>query len=179
MSASWNTALYTSQGAVPPAGKSDNVTIPLAKLVTGKLRFAQALYIANGNEASNDTINIVVLKGGARVRPENSTVFALNGATANGNCNLNIGDSNNALRYANGIVVFANTAANAAIQPILWCNCTSPKNTTLFTPNDIATISPPPAVLTTNDQTVVIATIVANGIVANSQLWFDVAYVDE
>lgn len=179
--ATWNTPVYTSQGSVPPAGVSDAVGMPLAKNVGGKLRTTPIKYIWNGNEAAADVINLVVSKAGARVLPQRSQVFAYANA-ANANLVVNIGDANSAIRYSNGLTVFANTAANGVLQPSLWTNCTSPLLTQTFNPVDI----PVPAgsqivgIAGANDQTVLQVKIVStSNVAANSVIVFEVAHVDE
>lgn len=177
--ATFNTPLYTSQGSVPPAGVSDAVTLPLAKNAGGKLRSTPIKYIWNGAEAAADTINLVVSKAAARILPQNSRVFAYSNA-ANANLVINIGDASNKIRYSNGLTVFANSAANAVLQPSLFTNCTSPLLTTAFNPSDIAAPAGSQIVPTTNDQTIITVTIVSTtNVAANSVVVFDVEFVDE
>lgn len=178
--ATWNTPVYTSQGSVPPAGVSDAVGMPLAKNVGGKLRLSPIKYVWNGSEAAGDIINLVVGKAGARVLPQDSRVFAYANA-ANANLVVNIGDANSAIRYSNGLTVFANTAANGVTR-VDWSNCTSPLLTQLFSPADI----PAPVgsqivgIATANDQTVLQAKIVSTtNVAANSVIVFEVGFVDE
>lgn len=176
----WNTNLYPNEGA--GAGKSSNVQIPSVKLMAGKLRYAEALYVANGNEAANDTINVLGLKQGSRVKMMESEILTTT-PSANANLVLNIGDTNNAIRYSNGLTAFGNAAANSVLRSS-FSNCTSPLLTTLFAPNDIfqggANNFPPIQPLAANDEAVVVAKIVSvSNLPANAKVLFHIAYVDE
>jgi hypothetical protein len=177
--ATWNTPVYTSQGTVPPAGVSDAVNMPLAKKVGGKLRLAPIKYIWNGNEAASDVINLVVTKAGALILPQDSKVFAYANA-ANANLVVNIGDASSAIRYSNGLTVFANTAANGVLQPSLWTNCASPLLTQLFNPVDIPVPSGSQINNLANDQTILQVKIVStSNVAANSVIVFEVGFQDE
>lgn len=180
--ATWNAPLYTSQGSVPPAGVSDAVNLPLAKNVTGKLRYCPVKYITNGAEAANDKIFLYLSKAAQRILPQFSTVLGYSNA-ANSNLIVNIGDGSNNIRYSNGLTIFANAAANATIgvsAPYLFTNCTSPLLTTAFTPSDIAAPAGSQIVASANDQTIIQANVVSvSNLAPNSVIVFNIAFVDE
>lgn len=183
---SWNTPLYAAVGQIPPAGVSDAVNFPLFKNFGGRMRRFSFQYKWNGNEATSDTINLCLMKPGLRVKVEACAVYGV-AAAANANLVLNVGDSNSAIRYANSLTVFGNTAANTLVEA-KFSNSANVLSTQLMAPSDIVQVFQPPGTtsgnpypfLSSNDQQVLVATVKStSNVAANTLLNFELVGVDE
>lgn len=161
--ATWSSTLYTAQAGGAGASLNAGANFPLAKNAYGKLRIVQVPYTMNGNEATNELINLCILKAGSRVLANRSWLTAENSATT---LTLAVGDASDSGRYANGLTL-SNTTFNGSFTG----------GTDQYVPTDVTVAVPPDSA---TDQTVVKAKVLSQGsITAGKKLLFTIAVVDE
>lgn len=165
--ATWNSAMYSGQLGGAGASLNAGSGFPLAKNAYGKLRIVQVPYTVNGNEATNELINLCILKPGARVLASRSWLTAENCGTT---LTLAVGDASDSGRYANGLTL-SNTTFNASF---------GQAGTDAYVPTDIAGTTAAQTIGDAANQTVVKAKVLSQGsLTAGKNLLFTLAVVDE
>lgn len=189
--ATTNSVIYAQQIAAAGASAGASISFPSAKSSGGKLRIVTVPYLTTGSEATNDIINLTLLKPGSRILPAFSRVLCEALGTT---FTVKVGDAANTERYMGAKALASATDAsftstlpsgaaglNVAYQQTGSSTQTS---TTGQGPNmtilDVAGTAAATQVGGSSNETVVIATLTSvNTPTASKRLTFFLAIVDE
>jgi len=156
--ATFNSVKYGNQ--IGSAGASPASTYPIAKVITGKVRYALIEYALAATEAAADTINLVKLKAGARVIPSLCRIVCEDPGTA---LSLDVGFASNPDALCDGAAL--TTAHDVSFTGAASVTAVAAQ----YVPVDIAA----------GDEVIYATVTVATSLTAAAKLLFLIAYVDE